>query len=259
MKLSLFKTALVLCTLLAGNSVMADHELIVVPERHTGHDTDRHSDRRSDKRNRRHTNQRSEREASTYRRPYLTTYFGGGFGAGGDEVGRFTDNFGDTERVRSGGGFHFEGGLLTALDPYTMLRLTAGYETDWAGRTNGRAAFSRTRFDLMALRNFGPFDLGIGLTAHVGVNFDCSIDSICAGDQEYDNALGYTVEYALTSLNQNRYFGSRRDKRLHPLRNARIGLRFTDIEYTPVFGSTPPSGSEVLDGKSLGIFVGFAM
>lgn len=263
MKLSATKSLLVICFLLTGNTALADHEWIVTPDRHSGHHSDRGNDRqthrRSDSPNRRQSNRRSEPVLSSYRGPYLTTYIGGGFGSGGDVVGRFTDNYGDTERVRSGGGFYFEGGLLAALDDYTMLRLTAGYETDWAGRTNGRAAFSRTRFDLMFLRNFGAFDLGVGLTAHTGVDYDCDINSICAGDRDFDNALGYTLEYALTSFNQNSIFGSGHDRRLNPLRSARLGLRFTDIEYTPAFGTTLPTDSEVLDGKSLAMFIGFAM
>ena len=224
-------------------TAIADHEVVVQPhtERHQSH---RNSEYR-------------------YRGPFVTTYFAGGVGSGGDVVGRFTDNFGDTERVRSGGGFLVEGGLLAAIAPATMLRLTAGYEIDGADRFNGSSTFDRVRFDLMALHNFGGHELGAGLTAHTGVGFRCDINSICATDVEFDEAFGYTLEYALTTLGSRSIFGSRFDRRRHPLRTARLGLRFTDIEYEPEFGQAFTGddevfNAEVLDGRSLSLFVGFA-
>jgi len=197
------------------------------------------------------------------RRPFLTTYFGGGFGSGGDVVGRFTDNFGDTDRVRSGGGFLAEGGVLAAITPWTMLRLTAGYEIDSTGRFNGDSTFDRVRFDLMALQNFGGHELGVGVTAHTNVGFRCDIASICATDVEFDNAVGYTLEYAVTTLGSRR-FGRRINRGRYPLRTARLGLRFTDIEYEPEFVQSFSGdddavfSGEDLDGKSLSLFVGFA-
>ena len=239
------------------NTAIADHTVIVKPQternqsgRRTGRfESGRHQSRRNNE--------------ARYRGPYLTTYFGGGIGSGGDSVGSFTDNFGDRDDVRSGGGFLAEGGLLAAIAPSTMLRLTAGYEVDSTSRFNGNSTFDRVRFDLMLLQNFGGHELGVGLTAHTGVGFRCDINTICATDVEFDDALGYTLEYALTTLGSRSGFGAGYDRRRHPLRTARLGLRFTDIEYRPDFTQTFSPGDEgfgddVLDGKSLSLFVGFA-
>jgi len=239
------KSAVIIFALAVANSTaaVADHKVVVSP----------HAERHQSQRN----------TEFRYRGPFVTTYFAGGVGSGGDVVGRFTDNFGDTERVRSGGGFLIEGGLLTAIAPATMLRLTAGYEIDGTDRFNGSSTFDRVRFDLMALQNFGGHEFGVGLTAHTGVGFRCDIDSICATDVEFDEAFGYTLEYALTTLGSRSVFGSRFDRRRYPLRTARLGLRFTDIEYEPEFAQTFSGDDEVfaedvLDGRSLSLFVGFA-
>ena len=91
MKLKLVRTVVVVCALLTGNGAIADHEVIVTPERHSDRTFDRHTNRRSDSHNG-SERRRDRRSDLGYRGPYLTTYFGGGFGTGGDEVGRFTDN-----------------------------------------------------------------------------------------------------------------------------------------------------------------------
>lgn len=235
MKKNILHCLLAVFAVFAVNVATADHDYIITPESET------------------------RAPEVRYRGPYLTTYIAAGIGSGGDVMGRFTDNRGDTERVRSGGGLNFEGGVLAALDRSTMLRLTAGYESDWADRANGHAAFDRARFDLMFLRNFGSSEFGVGLTAHTGVGYRCDINSICAGDVDFDNAVGYTLEYALSTMNvaEDR-LGTRVNRRLHPLRSARIGLRFTDIEYTPKFGELVAADEQVVDGKSLSLFVGMA-
>jgi len=256
MKTAIPKLALML-TLLTANAASAHHELIVTPQPHG-------SDSRTIPQTQPVPQARPVAQTAPeirYRGPYLTTYVAGGFGSGGDVMGRFTDNYGDTDRIRSGGGFMFEGGLLAALDTSTMLRLTAGYEIDTTGRTNGESTFDRVRFDLMFLRNFGGHELGVGATAHTGVGYRCDINSICSGDFEFDDALGYTIEYALTSLDNTAFSGSQVESRLHPLRNARLGLRFTDIEYQPLSGVNTTNAStpgEIIDGKSLSLFLGFA-
>ena len=232
-----------------SNTAVADHTVLVSPQ------SERHQSESF----------RSNRNSKArFRGPLITTYFGGGVGSGGDVVGRFTDNFGSTDRVRSGGGFLVEGGVLAAVYPSTMLRLTAGYEIDSTGRFNGSSTFDRVRFDLMALRNFGGHEFGVGVTAHTNVGFRCDINSICASDVEFDDALGFTLEYALTTLGSRSVYGSRFDNRRHPLRTARLGLRFTDIEYEPQLGQVLSaddaaefSGGD-LEGRSLSLFFGFA-
>ena len=116
----------------------------------------------------------------------------------------------------------------------------------------------------MALRNFGGHEFGVGVTAHTNVGFRCDINSICASDVEFDDALGFTLEYALTTLGSRSVYGSRFDNRRHPLRTARLGLRFTDIEYEPQLGQVLSaddaaefSGGD-LEGRSLSLFFGFA-
>jgi len=252
----LVKTTLVLIGLIAAGTASADQGLSAAPQYRTDltlQQNDRYPGQRSDRR----IGRQSE---PTFGNPYLAPYFAGGFGSGGDVVGRFTDNFGDTDRIRSGGGGFVEGGLLAAFDSATTLRLTVGYESDQTSRFNGIASFDRTRFDLTLLRNFGGFEVGAGLTAHVGVNFECDINSICGVDQDFDDALGYTVEAAFTTWNRRGLFGSksRNRSRNRPLRTARLGLRFTGIEYdTESLANT--TNNETVDGNSLALFIGLAL
>lgn len=259
MKLNMFATVTILCFLLAGNAAMASQEKTVFAQQFSNQQPGISKSGGSDKRLRFGKNAGNQESKQRFRRPLVTLYFGGGFGSGGDVVGRFTDNFGDTDRVRSGGGVYIEGGLLAAIDSLTFLRLTAGYETDRTDRFNGEASFDRTRLDLTVLRKFGVLELGAGLTAHVGVDFDCSINTICSDGTEFDDAIGYTLETALTSFTPWSRYRSQREKRLHPLRTARFGLRFTDIEYSPDSRSAGAINNGDLDGKSLSLFVGFAL
>jgi len=236
----------------------ANHELIVVPDTNSGSTT--HENRHKGSRHRGHdrTYKRAHEKTRGTRSYngglYLTPYLAVGLGAGGDEVGRFEDNFGDVETVRSGGGFFMEGGVLLALASYTRLRFTGGYEVDSVGRLNGDSSFDRVRFDAMLLRNFGFQELGIGVTAHTGVGFNCDINTICTGDVEFDNAVGITAEYALTTFNMRS--GGLYDRRLNPLRDARLGVRFTGIEYRPEITGDPDL--RTLDGSSISVFLGFA-
>ncbi len=218
--------------LLACGVARADHEIIVTP------------------------NTALPESEFQYRGPYLTPYLAIGIGSGGDVIGRFSDSYGDVEKVRSGGGFLFEGGLLMALDQATNLRLTGGYEIDNISRLNGHSTFDRLRFDLMLLRKFGANDLGVGITAHTGVGYRCDINSICAGDVEFDSAIGYTVEYALTTAGVD--FGGSYDRRLNPMRGARLGVRFTDIEYRSQLNPVSSTDDGLVDGKSVSAFIGFA-
>ena len=233
------------------NKIIAAVLLLICSTASANHKVIRGPDSHSDRHTRGDTRSRDNR--SSFNGLFITPYVAVGIGSGGDEIGEFTDGFGFNDSVRSGGGFLAEGGLLLAVDRYTRLRLTGGYEVDSVSRFNGRSTFDRFRFDLMLLRNFGAQELGVGLTGHTGVGFRCEINSVCAGDVDFDDALGYTVEYALTTFNQ---FGRRYDRRLNPLRDARLGIRFTDIDYRPQILSAP-NASEV-DGKSLSLFLGFA-
>jgi len=241
---------------LVCSNASAHHELIVVPDTNVGSAS--HENRHERSRHRSHDKghkRAHERTRSAYNGGlYLTPYLAVGLGGGGDEVGRFEDNFGDVETVRSGGGFFMEGGVLLALDSYTRLRFTGGYEVDSVGRLNGDSSFDRVRFDAMLLRNFGFQELGIGVTAHTGVGFNCDINTICTGDVEFDNAVGLTAEYALTTFNMRS--GGLYDRRLYPLRDARLGVRFTGIEYRPEINGDPDL--RTLDGSSISLFFGFA-
>ena len=46
------------------------------------------------------------------------------------------------------------------------------------------------------------------------------------------------------------------DRRLNPLRDARLGVRFTGIEYRPEITADPDL--RTLDGSSISVFLGFA-
>ena len=227
-KRRLFTGLIVLVSLFSGASAIANHE------------RDRY---------------RSDRPNGSYRP--LGLYLGGGFGAGGNEVGRFSDSSGEIETVRGGGGFLLEGGLLYAVDPSTALRLTAGYQADGVTRFNGDSTFDRVRFDLTFIRALGPHELGIGVTTHTGVEFNCNISAVCDGDVEFDTPLGYTLEYAV-NINNGYYSGNRLRKRRgrsnRGMSGLRLGLRFTGIEYTPQLSDI--ENSDIVDGTTLSAFVG---
>lgn len=243
-------------TFAASNIARADHvrassEVIV------HHDQSRRSEPRYPTRQSRtrqsRTRQTPARQVNaSYPGPYLSPYLAVGLGSGGDVIGSFRDDFGDVDRVRSGGGFLLEAGALALVDPYTSLRVTAGYEGDSATRSNGDSTFERFRFDLMLLRSFGASEFGVGLTTHTGVGFSCEISAICSGNIDFDTAIGFTLEYALTA---NNYFGNRRSSNYRGvMRGARLGLRFTGIEYEPEFAEG--IDATIVDGSSLTAFVG---
>ena len=96
-----------------------------------------------------------------------------------------------------------------------------------------------------------------GVTAHTSVGYDCNISSVCAGDVEFDSALGYTLEYAV-NLNNGYYrgqrYGKRRGRWSGDMAGLRLGLRFTGIEYTPRLANIEQS--DIIDGTTLSAFVG---
>lgn len=228
-KIRLFTVLIVLISLFSTASAIANHE--------------------------RNDRYRNDRPGGSYQP--LGLYLGGGFGAGGNEVGRFSDSGGEIETVRGGGGLLLEGGLLFAVNPSTALRLTAGYQADGVTRFNGDSTFDRVRFDLTFIRALGSHELGVGITTHTGVEFNCNINAVCAGDVEFDSALGYTVEYAV-NLNNGFYSANRYRKRRgrsnRGMSGLRLGLRFTGIEYTPQLADI--ENSDIVDGTSLSAFVG---
>jgi hypothetical protein len=178
-----------------------------------------------------------------WRQPYLSTYLGLGLGFGGDEVGRFEDNFGFTDKIYGGGGLLLEAGLNLSVDQDTDLRLTGGYQFDGTSRGNGSSLFDRLRFDLTMLRRFGAHDFGVGVTAHTSVGYSCDINSICEGDVEFDHAIGYTLEYAIRAGGYRRGSGQ----------GLRLGVRYTGINYTPRL-----QDADIVSGDSLTGFVGVA-
>ncbi len=182
-------------------------------------------------------------EQRDWSRPYLSTYLGLGLGFGGDEVGRFEDNFGFTDKIYGGGGLLLEAGLNLSVDQLTDLRLTGGYQFDGTSRGNGSSVFDRLRFDLTMLRRVGVHDFGAGVTAHTSVGYQCDINSICEGDVEFDHAVGYTLEYAIRAgLYRNRYG-----------QGMRLGVRYTGIDYTPSL-----QNAEIVSGDTLTGFIGVA-
>jgi hypothetical protein len=143
---------------------------------------------------------------------------------------------------------------MLAVDPSTGLRLTTGYQADGVSRVNGDSTFDRLRFDLTLIRALGPHELGVGLTTHTSVGYDCNISTICAGDVEFDSAFGYTLEYAV-NLNNGYYRGYRKRGGWNSqMAGLRLGLRFTGIEYTPRLANFDES--DIVDGTTLAAFVG---
>ncbi len=175
--------------------------------------------------------------------PLLSSYLGIGLGFGGDEVARFQDNFGYTDKVYGGGGLLLEAGLNLSVDQFTDLRLTGGYQFDGTSRGNGTSLFDRLRFDLTMLRRYGVHDFGVGVTAHTSVGYQCDINSICDGDVEFDHAIGYTLEYAIRAGLYRHSYG----------RGVRLGLRYTAIDYAPRL-----QDAELVNGDSLTGFVGMS-
>lgn len=180
----------------------------------------------------------------------VTPYVGLGLGYGGDEIGRFVDSDGELEKVRGGGGFSLDGGLQVGLDPYTSMRMTAGYQISGVSRLNGDSSFDRMRFGLTALRSTHQHEFGVGVTMHTSVGYECDIASVCSGDVEFEPAVGYTLEYALR-LGNYFYYPTGRSQ-FPALSGARLGVRYTGIEYEP------ETGGEPIDGSTLSGFIGFA-
>lgn len=176
----------------------------------------------------------------------ISPYFAVGYGFGGDEIGSFEDSNGDVEKIRAGGGGHIDGGVIAALDPWTSVRFTGGYKATSVSRVNGDTTFERVQFGITALRTHGFHEFGLGLTFHTGVRYDCNIDTFCAGDVDFESALGYTVEYAIKPVPHGRHG-------VYGRNGLRLGVRYTGIEYTPEL-----AGAEVLNGNSLGGFIGIS-
>ena len=164
---------------------------------------------------------------------------------GGDEIGRFEDSFGDIEKVTGGGGGHITGGFLFAFDPWTSARLTAGYQADSVSRLNGESSLDRVSFEITALKSYRFHEFGAGLVMHTGIQYDCNINSVCAGDVAFDPAVGYAFEYAYR-------FGGYRGGSYPSATGLRLGVRYTAIEYNPEVGSAS------VDGSSLAGFIGLA-
>jgi len=178
----------------------------------------------------------------------LSPYIGLGLGFGGEEIGRFVDSDGNIDRTYSGGGWLLEGGLSLAVDPWTHLRATAGYQFDITSRVNGDSLFDRLRFDLTMLRSFNNHQVGVGVTTHTSVGYSCTINSICDGDVEFDHAVGYTLEYAL-NLTDRYYYGSGQNGDSSGLS---LGVRYTGIDYR----SRLNNDDQLTSGSTLMGFIG---
>jgi hypothetical protein len=191
------------------------------------------------------TNRSHSHRHSSYG-PTLNTWLSAGYSLGGDELGRFATSDGSVESIRAGRGGSFSAGLIVAMDPWSSVRLSGGYQRNSLARLNGDTAFDSVQFGASVLRSHRMHEFGAGLTLHTGVSFDCNIDTDCSGQVDFDAAVGYTLEYA---LKVGHYYGGRRggsgaDQGL------RIGVRYTGIEYQPQISGAP------VDGSSLGGFVG---
>ena len=191
------------------------------------------------------------------KRPALSPYFAAGGGTGGDTIGRFRSSFSGFERIRAGGGFFIEGGLSFAILPKTQLRLTGGYEVDNATQFAGEAEFDRIRFDAVLVGNFGIHDVGVGVTGHTNVGFRCDIISVCAGSVDFDDAVGFTVEYAIKPFGY-RFSRKSSNRQVSRSRGPRLGLRYTDIDYELQPGGDTSLISGDLDGQSFSAFFGFS-
>lgn len=178
----------------------------------------------------------------------VSPYFGLGLGIGGEEIGRFVDSDGHIDRTYSGGGWLLEGGLALAVDPWTRLRATAGYQFDITSRANGDSLFDRLRFDLTLLRRFNNHQVGVGVTTHTSVGYSCTINSICDGDVEFDHAVGYTLEYALNLTDRYSYGSGRRGD----TSGLSLGVRYTGIDYR----SRLSNDNELTSGRTLMGFIG---
>ncbi len=185
---------------------------------------------------------------SRYRQSFqtLSPYLGVGLGFGGDEIGRFADSNGGVDEIHSGGGWLIEGGLALAVDPSTSLRLSSGYQFDITSRQNGDSLFDRLRFDLTVLRRFDAHEFGVGITSHTSVGYSCSINSICEGDVEFDQTIGYTLEYSVkvAQYNSARFGGDSR--------GLSVGVRYTGIDYRARLNNQ----AELTDGDSVTGFIG---
>ncbi len=178
--------------------------------------------------------------------PTLNTWLSAGYALGGEELGRFETSSGSIERIRAGKGGSFSAGLIVSMDPWSSLRFSGGYQRGSLARINGDTAFDSVQFGASVLRSHRMHEFGAGLTLRTGVSYDCNIDTVCAGEVDFDAAFGYTLEYALRVGN---YYRGRRGG-FGTGQGLRIGVRYTGIEYQPQVGGAP------VDGSSLGGFVG---
>ncbi len=179
--------------------------------------------------------------------PALSTWLSAGWGFGGDELGRFQSGDGSIDKIQAGKGGHFAAGVMLAMDPWSNLRFSGGYQRGSLSKLNGDTAFDSVQFGASVLRTHRRHEFGAGLTLHTGVRYDCNFVNVCADEVEFDAAVGYTLEYAVRPGYQ---YGGRQRGGYGSSRGLRLGVRYTSIEYTPKIGGEP------IDGSSLGGFVG---
>lgn len=141
---------------------------------------------------------------------------GVGFNQGDDELTiPHLTVLGNGESIYANGGAYVQAGALFYREPSRQygVRVTAGYQYDRSGGTNGGATFHTVPIEVLPFREFERASFGVGLAYHVEPRFKAT-GQISNLDQRFDDALGIVMQA---------------EWRLHD--RFSVGLRYSLIEY----------------------------
>jgi hypothetical protein len=170
----------------------------------------------------------------------LKGIIGLGVGDGGDTLYHgYYYSTGDYAPVKAGGDIAYFLGLQFHVDETSKVRTLLGIKQAQEGASNGEVKFRRAFIDAIYLKNFAAHNLGFGGTYHTDVQFKCDLVDICDYKVKYDDSLGVMVLYEYDFAYNTSY----------PIF---LGVKYEYIEYTP------KSADPVVDGSSLGIYIGGA-
>ena len=159
-----------------------------------------------------------------------------GFTAGGDKLATKTHDIGGTDTLYAGDGVFFDIGVQhNFADTDWSGKITAGVDLGLLGASDSDSVFIRNPLDILAVYNRGNHHIGFGLTEHFGPRLDMRGNG---PNVNFSNATGFILQY------QYRFFG----------------VRYTGIDYklsSPCTGSCSITGSNSVNGSSLGIFFDF--
>jgi hypothetical protein len=153
-----------------------------------------------------------------------------GIGTGGDKLAEVEYDHGDDGDVRAGGLILAGVGINHQFGNNWELQATLNYLFDGADADNGDVSFARWPIDVLAFYRTGNHRFGGGLTYHMNPKFDIDIDYYVDDSIDFDDALGFVVEYDYFFTN-----------------NFSVGVRGTLIDYEA------SDYSDEISGNSIGV------